>query len=356
MYGELGTVLDDKLASWNLSKLTQQVGRKPKNTTGINVVGTAEEESSVPPPPVANMNALSANIERMITAAVAGGRTPARSPAGSRAGSAGSQRGGNNRRIPNPRFEGCWCCGEKGQSRQQCSKFKAIKDANGGKFPQGYEGAYEKAMKKTQASRTTNLKAISAAPTIEPPLMDYEETLKLWPVLKMPPPVKVSNKFSPLTDNTPDTEDEADMVRALCVLTPNIHKASDKSKSQKSKRSRGARPLNLSHLNAIARKVKSGEISMPEVDLEHNDQFDYVWAMVDSGAGANVARKEHFPSSKRVSAPKISPTVANGEVLPNQRARAVECHDRYGSHRSRMFYEAPVKMPICIGHQARSRM
>ena len=71
VYGELGTVLDDKLAAWNLSKLKQQVGRKPKNTTGIHVVGAAEEESSTPPPPVPDMNALSANIERMINAAVA---------------------------------------------------------------------------------------------------------------------------------------------------------------------------------------------------------------------------------------------------------------------------------------------
>ena len=201
-------------------------------------------------------------------------------------------------------------------------------------------------MKKTQASRPTNLKAIGAAPTTEPPLMDHEETVRLWPVLNMPPPVKVSNKFSPLTDSAPDTGDEADMVRALSALTSNIHKASDKSKSQKSKRNRGTQPMNLSHLNAVARRVKSGEISMPEVDLEHNDQFDYVWAMVDSGAGANVARKEHVPSSKRVSAPEISLTVANGEVLPNQGARSVECHDTYGSHRSTIFDEAPVEMPI----------
>ena len=71
VYGELGTVLDDKLAAWNLSKLKQQVGRKPKNTTGIHVVGAAEEESLTPPPPVPDMNALSANIERMINATVA---------------------------------------------------------------------------------------------------------------------------------------------------------------------------------------------------------------------------------------------------------------------------------------------
>ena len=50
--------------------------------------------------------------------------------------------------------------------------------------------------------------------------------------------------------------------------------------------------------------------------------------------------------STRVSAPEISLTVANGDVLPNQGARAVECYDRNGSHRSRVFYEAPVEMPI----------
>ena len=60
-YGELGTVLDDKLSAWNLSKLQKQVGRKPKNTTGINVVGASDEVAASPP--TTDMSALSANIE-----------------------------------------------------------------------------------------------------------------------------------------------------------------------------------------------------------------------------------------------------------------------------------------------------
>ena len=71
-----------------------------------------------------------------------------------------------------------------------------------------------------------------------------------------------------------------------------------------------------------------------------------IWALVDSGAGANVARREHFKHSHRVNAPAISLTVANGEVLPNRGARSVSCYDRSGFQKTRVFYEAPVEMPI----------
>ena len=93
--------------------------------------------------------------------------------------------------------------------------------------------------------------------------------------------------------------------------------------------------------------VKSGEISLPDVDLEDDDSYDYVWAMVDSGAGANVARREHIPHSRRArSAPRISLTIANGDTLPNRGARVVTCYDRSGAKCDRLFYEAPVEMPI----------
>ena len=94
--------------------------------------------------------------------------------------------------------------------------------------------------------------------------------------------------FSAFTNNDPDSDDEEDIVRALSAMTASVNLASEKRMSQKSKKDR-AKNKNLSHLNAIARKVNSGEISMPEIDLDHNEHFDYVWAMVDSGAGAIVA-------------------------------------------------------------------
>jgi hypothetical protein len=85
---------------------------------------------------------------------------------------------------------------------------------------------------------------------------------------------------------------------------------------------------------------------LPGLDLEDDDEYDYVWAMVDSGAGANVARKDHFPHSRPAVAPKISLTIANGDALPNSGARSVTCHDRHGNKCERLFYDAPVEMPI----------
>ena len=46
--------------------------------------------------------------------------------------------------MPDPKFEGCWNCGAKGHSRKECKKIKALIKENGGKIPEGYEGAYEK--------------------------------------------------------------------------------------------------------------------------------------------------------------------------------------------------------------------
>ena len=104
--------------------------------------------------------------------------------------------------------------------------------------------------------------------------------------------------------------------------------------------------MNLSHLNSIARKVKSGEIQLPTIDLEENNEYEYIWCMVDSGAGANVAKKEDLPDSVPVKAPTISLTIADGTVMPNQGARSVECFDQTGKKTTRVFYEAPVEMPI----------
>ena len=128
-----------------------------------------------------------ASIERMINAAMnrtdrAGGRgrETARKPPGSRSSSAGSSTGG--RRIPNPRFKGCWCCGKEGHSRANCPEFIAIKAKNGGKVPRDYVGAYEKFLKDKPTK-------VNVATTKDDEDDELEETVRIWPVMKMPEPV-----------------------------------------------------------------------------------------------------------------------------------------------------------------------
>ena len=70
------------------------------------------------------------------------------------------------------RFSGCWHCGSKDHSRKAnpakgikgCPAFEKIKDANGGRPPQGYKGAYEKARdlawEKAKAKRPSKVNAL----------------------------------------------------------------------------------------------------------------------------------------------------------------------------------------------------
>ena len=59
----------------------------------------------VPPPPVPDLNAFQANVERMISAAFSRGRDPQRTPPALRSGSAGSGRNGRtSRNLPNPKI------------------------------------------------------------------------------------------------------------------------------------------------------------------------------------------------------------------------------------------------------------
>ena len=85
LYGEIGDSMDDKLSRWNLAKLQQQLKFKSKNSTGLNAVGAspiAEPTAcpDIPAPPMPDMAAFTANMERMINAAVTRGRTSQRTP------------------------------------------------------------------------------------------------------------------------------------------------------------------------------------------------------------------------------------------------------------------------------------
>ena len=115
--------------------------------------------------------------------------------------------------------------------------FKAIQDKNGGKVPKDYEGAYEKSMKakkNTAAARTVYN-------TSDAPGLDVDETY-VWPLItakvkiKRPAPSATSlkNRFDAFddSDNGSDDEDdgEAEMIKALSMITSNLKIQNKKSK------------------------------------------------------------------------------------------------------------------------------
>ena len=154
------------------------------------------------------------------------------------------------------------------------------------------------------------------------------------------------NKFeafeSDMSDDD-DDDDEESIMRSLNAMSSHVELAGCKAKPQRIKK---YKRHDLAYLNSVARKVKSGEISLPELDLDRDEAYDYVWALVDSGAGANVARRDHFPNFSSVKAQKISLTIANGETMENNGAGEVMSYSGDGVMSKRVFYEAPVEMPI----------
>ena len=157
----------------------------------------------------------------------------------------------------------------------------------------------------------------------------------------------ITNKFDALggDDDDDDDDDKESLVNTLNAMTSNVRLGSDKIQSQRARKNKPP-ALDAASLDAIAQKIKTGEIQLPDVDLETNDEYDDVWALVDSGAGANVARRNHFPNFRPVKAPKVSLTIANGDVMQNQGAGEVTSFSRDGVKSTRIFYEAPVEMPI----------
>ena len=349
VFSEIAERTDNKLSKWNLMKLQKQLKTQPRNTTGVSAVGVVSEDDGIPAPPIPDMATFAATMERHIEKTINAaftrtGRTPARTPPGSRAGSSGSQRAG--RRIPSASFKRCWCRGKEGHSRANCPEFEIIKNKNGGKVPKDYVGAWERHLK-AQAPSPAASKKVAAIGISSNDLSgaEHSETIPLWPMLRMPSPTPVHNKYGNLVDS--DDEDESDVLKALAAIIPHVSLASGRM-SQKARRSNHSqrRPMDVTRINAIARDIKDGKISLPELDLSTDSEYTYVWALVDSGAGANVARRSTFSETEPVSAPSITLSTANGESLPHAGAHRVTSYRKNGGRIARTFYDADVELPI----------
>ena len=130
---------------------------------------------------------------------------------------------------------------------------------------------------------------------------------------------------------------------ALSQLTSKIKVGPKVPQSQMRKPSKG---LDMPRIMAVAKKVRNGEISLPDIELESNEEYQCMWALVDSGAGVNCASRKQIPSAIPVRAPNVQLTTAGGEPLPNSGAMLIPTLSQEGIARQRIFYDAPVDMPI----------
>ena len=86
-----------------------------------------------------------------------------------------------------------------------------------------------------------------------------------------------------------------------------------------SQRRRNKNGIGIARIQAVAEKVRNGELTLSDVALESNDEC-CCWALVDTGAGVNCASRTQFPNAERVQAPEVQLTTAGGNLLPNDGA------------------------------------
>ena len=94
-----------------------------------------------------------------------------------------------------------------------------------------------------------------------------------------------SNSFAGLGDSDEsEDEDESDMVQALARLTSKISVGPKVTQSQRRK----GKKMDITRILAVAKKVHSGELSTPDLKMESNEEYEALWALVDTGAGVIV--------------------------------------------------------------------
>ena len=152
------------------------------------------------------------------------------------------------------------------------------------------------------------------------------------------------NSFAAIFDN--DDDEELEVMNALHRISPVVHVGP--KKSQRDRKTLSAKPLSKSSISSIARQVRSGQLSLPDLDLDSNESYDAVWALVDSGAARSCARRKgHFPNTVTQLQPStVRMATASGEELKSRGCFTLDALSAEGNEINPTFEDADVDMPI----------
>ena len=139
--------------------------------------------------------------------------------------------------------------------------------------PKGYEGAYEKSLKGTQA----RVNALSSSPAVTAESPELTETY-MWPLISAPMPPKAMRPAPTSTHNRYDDlddgdEEESEVVKTLAQLTANVQKGSDQSKSQRKRCQSAHRRLDMAHIKSLTQQVINGDMNSPDLNLDNNAEY-----------------------------------------------------------------------------------
>ena len=255
----------------------------------------------------------------------------------------------------------CLICGSEDHRVATCPVKKNLMAKNGGAMPTDFKSAFRKWKDKQP-------KPVSALTEDYPEGYEdeeFEETASLQPLWSVPlraissrsdcTPCKVTNcehhnSFNELLEDKrfDDTDDdENQMVNALNQFASRV-KIGPKISQKQNKKLLPPKPLDKLTIAGIARQVREGKISLPDLDLHSDADYEAVWALVDSGAARSCARRrEHFPNTQTKLEPSsVRMSTANGEELKSRGCFKIKAMSSEGNPIVQTFEDADVDMPI----------
>ena len=348
LWAEIARLNDTKIAHLHSQRLKQMLSKKSVNAVTEN---TPNVESANPVPSATDPNvvALVNQVNQLTQVVAAMGPRP-------KAKSKPKAKSGSKLPTPDPKFEGCWHCKDTSHSRRQCPDFKALLKANGGKLPEGYEGAYEKWCKKN-GKRVAAILDLDGESDDE---SDWSETdLGLCAAMQCLPcncadeEVVTSNSFSALSEDNDDVEDdEEEVVAALHQISRSVTVGKKPSQKQR-KTARSPDPVSRTKIMKIVASLKNGTMQFPELvdECEDDRDFDHVWALMDSGSFVNIANhSKHFPNSKlrpsELQRQGNRCAAANGSEIAMKEEMVVKAYTDNGDKAQVTFQNGDVHLPI----------
>ena len=107
--------------------------------------------------------------------------------------------------------------------------------------------------------------------------------------------------------------------------------------------------IDTKRIAAVADKIKKGEIELPDLDLESNDEWEAVWALLDSGSSVHVVNmSKHLPGAKIRRAPRGARgfQTADGKTIPDKGSAITPMRTVEGLERCVHWKNADVALPI----------
>ena len=280
---DLGRINDAHLSKLHMERLKHSLSAGQRISPVLQVEEPSEQTAAPVDPHQSAINVLSEKVESLV-AAIA-----------TRAVARPKPRPQPKRESDFKKFgDRCLHCGAEDHRAKDCPVKKSVLEKNGGKFPKGYKSAFDK-WKERQPKKPVGAlldeddEGEYSETDLPEPVWHVSQcavTARPWNCACHKPDFEQSNPFAPISDED-DDDDEDKVLEALKHISSKV--TVGPKMSQKQRKSSPAPTLGKGDIAKLAKLVRSGQMGLPELNLQSNSEYEEAWALVDSGAARSCA-------------------------------------------------------------------